>query len=80
MNVNKFGELEDGSQPSSPHLIALLTFLGLLPLVYLIPPLVGRYITDIHGWNVIISVGIIVPIMSYILMPLLMAFVSCFKK
>lgn len=50
------------------HLSALLTFFALLPLVYFIPPWVAAYV-DSHWWVTVISVGLIVPMISYVLLP-----------
>jgi antibiotic biosynthesis monooxygenase (ABM) superfamily enzyme len=57
------------AQPISKHVMALITFLALLPLVYFIPDVVGQFLPDIKWLNVTVAVGIIVPIMSYIVMP-----------
>ncbi len=51
------------------HIMALISFCTLLPLVYFIPDFVARYITDNKLLNVIVAVGIIVPIISYIVVP-----------
>ena len=52
------------------HLIALITFFALLPLVYFIPPAVATSISDQRWLVTIISVAIIVPIISYIILPI----------
>lgn len=52
------------------HIMALISFLALVPLVYFIPDFVAQYITDSKLLNVIVAVGIIVPIISYIVVPL----------
>jgi len=57
-------------QPISRHLIALITFLALLPLVYFIPDFVGQFLPKVKWLNVLVVVGIIVPIISYIVMPI----------
>ena len=59
------------------HLIALITFLTLIPLVYFIPPALDMHLTPILtelGLPVrlsitIIAVAIIVPIISYLVIP-----------
>lgn len=56
--------------PPSRHLIALITFLALIPLVYLIPEGLVHVLPDNKLLNVVVTVGIIVPIISYIIMPL----------
>jgi antibiotic biosynthesis monooxygenase (ABM) superfamily enzyme len=59
------------------HLIALITFLTLIPLVYYIPPALDVYLMPLlteYGLPVrlsitIIAVAIIVPIISYLVIP-----------
>ncbi len=55
--------------PPSKHVMAGLTFVALLPLVYVIPPWVAANISDDHGWVTLISVASIVPMISYVLLP-----------
>ncbi|WP_236702601.1 hypothetical protein [Thalassomonas actiniarum] len=50
--------------------MALITFLALVPLVYFIPDFAGQFLPAIKWLNVMAAVGIIVPIMSYIIMPI----------
>jgi hypothetical protein len=57
-------------QAISQHTIALITFLALLPLVYFIPDLIAQFLPAIKWLNVMVVVGIIVPIISYGVMPL----------
>lgn len=63
-------------QTINKHVIALLTFLALLPLVYFIPDVVGQFMPAIKWLNVVVSVGIIVPIISYIVIPAAHLFLS----
>ena len=56
-------------QPINHHVITLITFLALLPLVYFIPDVVGQFLPAIKWLNVTVAVGIIVPIISYVVMP-----------
>ncbi|WOH36214.1 hypothetical protein RI844_12620 [Thalassotalea fonticola] len=56
-------------------MMALLTFLALLPLVYFIPPYVARF-TSNHLWITVISVAIIVPIITYVLLPAMVKMLS----
>ena len=56
-------------QAINKHVMALITFFALLPLVYFIPDVVGQFLPDIKWLNVTVVVGIIVPIMSYVVMP-----------
>ena len=51
------------------HLIAAVTFLALVPMVYFIPDLLATYLPGSKLHNVILSVGIIVPIISYLIIP-----------
>ena len=57
------------AQPINKHIMALITFLALLPLVYFIPDVVGQFLPDIKWLNVTVAVGIIVPIISYVVIP-----------
>jgi len=57
-------------QPMSQHAIALVTFLALLPLVYFIPDFIAPLLPAIKWLNVVVVVGIIVPIISYGVIPL----------
>ena len=52
------------------HLIAFITFLSLVPLVYIIPNLIAQYLVADRLLNVILSLGIIVPIISYLIVPI----------
>ena len=56
-------------QRINPHLMALITFLSLVPLVYFVPPIISPFLPAIKWLNVAIEVGIIVLIMSYGVMP-----------
>jgi len=58
------------------HIIALITFLALVPLVYFIPDFVGQFLPAIKWLNVIVVVGIIVPIISYGVMPITTYYLS----
>ncbi len=52
------------------HAIAIFTFVILLPLVYYIPPWLTRNLTDNHFFVTVISLMIIVPVVSYVALPL----------
>lgn len=54
------------------HLIALINYLALVPLVYFIPAWLQPYLPENKLLQVSIIVAIIVPIISYIVMPLTM--------
>lgn len=55
---------------TNQHAIAIFTFIILLPLVYYIPPWVSQNLTENHFFMTVISLAIIVPIISYVAMPL----------
>ena len=57
------------AQPINEHVMTLITFLALLPMVYFIPDVVGQFLPAIKWLNVTVAVGIMVPIMSYVVMP-----------
>ncbi|WP_394175207.1 hypothetical protein [Thalassotalea litorea] len=60
-------KLASAKQPvNNRHMIALLTFIGLLPLVYYIPPFIADNITGNHLLVTVLAVAIIVPIISYV--------------
>ncbi len=50
------------------HLMAAVTYFSLVPLVYFIPPEVGKMTTS-QIENIFVSVGIIVLLMSYLIIP-----------
>ena len=52
------------------HIMALITFLALVPLVYFIPDWIEPLLPESKLINVIAAVGLIVPIISYGVMPL----------
>tara|TARA_R110002072_G_scaffold173285_1_gene327932 strand:+ start:169 stop:399 length:231 start_codon:yes stop_codon:yes gene_type:complete len=58
------------------HLVALATFIALLPLVYWVPDIIAPLLPANKLVNVIVVVGIIVPIISYAVMPL---FIKCYN-
>ncbi len=64
----------------SKHTVALLTYIGLLPLVYYIPPVIGSWLTgsvlDHKLVTALISVTAIVPIISYLYLPLALIVLS----
>ena len=57
-------------QVPNKHVMALVTFLLLLPLVYFIPEFISIYISTEKFLVSLISVSIIVPLLSYLLIPL----------
>jgi uncharacterized sodium:solute symporter family permease YidK len=60
---------KQGSSPNQ-HVKAGFTFATLLPLVYYIPPWLADNVTDNHFYVTVLSLAIIVPVVSYVAMPL----------
>lgn len=54
---------------ANKHVMAIISYLALVPLVYFIPDLVAEFFTMNKLANVMVSVGIIVPIITYCVMP-----------
>ena len=67
-------------EPVNEHLMALLTFIALIPPVYYIPLLVIEHISTDNLWVTIISLAIIVPITAYIFLPLMLRGLAAVKK
>jgi len=67
-------------KPVNKHFMALCTFILLLPLVYFIPPFISSNISKDHLHVTVISVAIIVPLLSYIAIPLMLRTISLFFK
>ncbi len=67
------------STAASPnrHTMAAFTFMILLPLVYYIPPWLTRHVSDNHLLVTVLALAIIVPVMSYVALPL---FIQSFTK
>ena len=63
-------------QTPNRHLIALINYLALVPLVYFIPMWLQPYLPEHKFLQVCIIVAVIVPIISYIVMPLTMKLLS----
>ena len=70
MNDNSHESSANKNQAISKHVLALTTFLALVPLVYFIPDFVEQFLPPIKWLNVVVVVGIIVPIISYGIMPI----------
>jgi antibiotic biosynthesis monooxygenase (ABM) superfamily enzyme len=71
--------MEETSLKLNKHFMALLTFLLLLPLVYFIPSFIALYISEDRFLVSLISVAIIVPLLSYCLMPMLLKLLANFS-
>lgn len=67
--------------PPNKHVIALINYLALVPLVYFIPQWLAPYLPANRFLQVGIVVAVIVPIISYIVMPLILKLnMNRFKK
>lgn len=53
------------------HVISIFTFVTLLPLVYYIPPWLMHNVTNNHFLVTLLALAIIVPVVSYVALPLL---------
>ncbi|NRF27492.1 hypothetical protein HRJ45_04660 [Vibrio coralliilyticus] len=62
---------ERNGSPPNRHWVALYTFVVLLPLVFFIPTWVQAQISEHPFVITLVSVGIIVPIVSYLALPML---------
>lgn len=60
-----------GAKPPSREKMAFVTYLGLIPPVYFIPPLITEYVTGNAFLGTLASLGIITPMMVYMIMPIL---------
>mgnify|MGYP005986178323 CR=1 FL=1 len=58
--------------PPNKHLLAFINYIALVPLVYFIPTWINPYLPDNKLLQVSIIVAIIVPIISYVVMPITM--------
>ncbi len=58
------------SAKPNKHIMAFITFLALVPLVYFIPELIAPYLPANKLLNVVVTIAIIVPIISYLIMPM----------
>ncbi|NRB40000.1 MAG: hypothetical protein HRU20_16285 [Pseudomonadales bacterium] len=60
------------AHPAKPnrHIMAFITFLALVPLVYFIPDLIAPFLPANKLLNVVVTIAIIVPIISYLIMPI----------
>ncbi|MCJ8296344.1 MAG: hypothetical protein MJK15_18250 [Colwellia sp.] len=58
--------------PPNKHLLAIINYFALVPLVYFIPQWLSPYLPENQLLQVGIIVAVIVPIISYIVMPITM--------
>ena len=59
-------------KPPNKHLLAIINYFALVPLVYFIPQWLSPYLPQNQLLQVCIIVAVIVPIISYIVMPITM--------
>ena len=59
-------------KPPNKHLLAIINYFALVPLVYFIPQWLSPYLPENQLLQVGIIVAVIVPIISYIVMPITM--------
>lgn len=71
--------MKETSLKPNKHFMSFLTFLLLLPLVYFIPSFITLYISEDRFLVSLISVAIIVPLLSYCLMPMLLKMLARFS-
>lgn len=57
------------SQTNHKHIMAFITFLALIPLVYFIPDWIAPFLPNSKLINVVAAVALIVPVISYVVMP-----------
>lgn len=62
--------------PPNKHLIALINYITLVPLVYFIPQWLNPYLPDEKLTQVSVDVAVIVVIIAYIVTPLMMKFLD----
>jgi uncharacterized membrane protein (DUF485 family) len=62
--------------PPNKHLLALINYIALVPLVYFIPQWLGPHLPENQLLQVCIIVAVIVPIIAYIVMPITMKFLN----
>ena len=67
------------SAPVNRHVIAFLTFIGLLPLVYFIPPAIAQAVSSDQLVVTVLAVAVIVPIISYFWLPFALKVISRLK-
>ncbi len=75
--------MSKGKHPSkqpNKHIMALITFILLVPLVYFIPELINPFLPENKLVQVVIAVGIIVVIISYIALPITLALLARLRR
>lgn len=70
----------NSQQGPNKHIIALITFVALIPLVFYIPLWVETYFAATRLTNVILSLTIIVPIVSYLVLPACIQLITLSRK
>jgi len=64
----KIATINGQPKPPDRHIMTLVIYFGLLPFVYFIPPLVSKLV-DGRLIIIAISLALIVPVMSYLVLP-----------
>ena len=67
-------------KPDNRHLETVLTFVGLVPLVYYIPHWISQFISPDRGINTLLSLAVIVPLISYLWLPLTMKWLAKWRQ
>jgi len=68
---------ETTASPPSTHKMAVVVFLSILPLIWILPPLMHGALSMLPGWaSQIITTAFMVIIMSYVAMPLMTRILS----
>ena len=52
------------------HIMAFINFIALVPLVYFIPDFVGQFLPENKLIQVMVSVALIVPVITYLVVPI----------
>ena len=74
--LNKELNITSKNNEISKHITALITFFALLPLVYFLPDFIEQFLPAIKWLNVVAVVGVILPIISYVMIPIAHYFLS----
>lgn len=64
----------------SKHVIALATYLSLLPMVYFLPNWLAPYLPEHKLLKLMVLLAIIVPITSYLVLPSFLKLLKLFKQ
>ena len=73
--MSKYKTKKQPSTPPNKHVMALITFILLVPLVYFIPEFINPYLPENKLMQVIAAVGTIVVIISYVALPITLSLI-----